>query len=316
MSVIQSFHELWPRERIREFAFANPALPRVIGVDVGQAKLALWFGAPAPDARAESAGSLRFTYFGWILIHCDSTTTNAQAIDIVTRALEHYAEHPFQYASDVVIEKQHKKNGRMKALASAIQRFFRQRVPNGARMRISQRQALFKFANITALPCPMPREYVDRKEAAFAAVAAQTRQWAGERWRRFLEMHAGSERDLSDAALIGQDYMIAHYLVHLVKTHRIAEVSGQLAVRRQRNTFHKKASSSGHRKYDQVYTAADAFSFSVSNNDPVSSSDDDDAANITSDTSHRHKRHRHADAGVSSNSLMGLTMNQLLSKQK
>jgi len=239
MSVTQLFSEITPRSSIVEWARNNPTLPRVVGIDVGQSNLTLWFGAPSPGPKATTSSGIKFVYFGWVLIQCNATKTNKAACKLVTEGLANFTERVFALASDIVIEKQHKKNGRMRAIATAIKQWIRKDVPSGKRMRIVERQAMHKFANVVQLPCPMPREYSVRKSASFSVGEAQTRAWAGERWFLFLHAHRDSGDDLTDAALIAQDYMVAYYLITLIQTHKLRAVSNTLMARRNRNTWRK-----------------------------------------------------------------------------
>lgn len=263
MSVVQSFTERWTRDEITQWAHANPTVPRVIGIDVGQDKLTVWFGAPNPTARATAADQMRFVYMAWIVCRCSGTRTNAEACRLVTNALDPYHKHPFSLASDIVIEKQHKKNGRMKAIARAIHAWIRTRVPGSERMRVVDRQSMSKFANIAQLPCPMPREYKDRKGAAERVVGAQVQRWAGKRWYDFYHGHSSCADDLADAALIAQDYTIAVYPMSCIAPQSLATVHAVLASRRAKNTWRKKhkkrSASSSHyqtefdRDFDEFY---------------------------------------------------------------
>ena len=249
MSVIQGFSESWTSDEITQWAHANPTVPRVIGIDVGQDKLTVWLGAPNPSARATDVNQMRFVYMAWILCRCSGTRTNAEACRLVTNALEPYRRHPFSLASDIVIEKQHKKNGRMKAIARAIRTWIRTRVPGSERMRVVDRQAMSKFANIAQLPCPMPRDYKDRKDSAERAVAIQVQRWAGKRWYDFYHGHSACADDLADAALIAQDYTIAVYPMSCIAPQSLTAVHRVLADRRARNTWRKpkkRRSASSH----------------------------------------------------------------------
>lgn len=251
MAEIQRFAAQWSEERVREWAFANPTAPRVIGIDVGQDKLTVWFGAPQTQHKATRADNLRFCYFSWLLCRCPSTRTNAEACRLVVAALDVYRVHPFSLASDIVIEKQHKRNGRMRALAKEIRAWIRRRVPGSQRMRIVERQALSKFANIVQMPCPMPREYTARKQAAERVVAAQVRNWAGDQWFRFYTAHPTCADDLADAALIAQDYTLAVYPMEMIADQALRSVLRLLSQRRARNTWRKKRTSIG--KYRSEY---------------------------------------------------------------
>lgn len=239
MSVVHTFSESMTAAEITAWAFAHPAVPRVIGIDVGQDKLAVWFGAPNPDALATDVASMRFVYFSWLLCRCSATATNKQACDLVVGVLSSFANTPFGLASDVVIEKQHKKNGRMKAIAAAIRKWVLSAVPNAAHMRVSSRQALSKFATIVQMPCPMPREYAVRKKASERVVDAQVRNWAGPRWFHFYQRHSTCADDLADAALIAQDYTITTYPTLVVAPSALASVYQIIARRKSRNTWRK-----------------------------------------------------------------------------
>lgn len=236
MSVVQNFSEQDSVDSIIEWAHANPTLPRLIGIDVGQQKLAVWFGAPRPGAKAETPGGARFVYFAWILISCSGTSTNAQACQLVLRGLNIYRKTIFALASDVVVEKQHKKNGRMRAISKAIVTWVKNEVPNGKYMRVIEREARHKFANVVGMPCPMPREYEARKQAALSCIRRQVAR-TGARWQTYLSNHADAGDDLSDAALIAQDYAIANYPLSLFATHSLESVSRVLAQRRSMNTW-------------------------------------------------------------------------------
>lgn len=240
MSVVQGFSESWTTAEVTAWAHAHPTVPRVIGIDVGQDKLTVWFGAPNPDARATAATNMRWIYFSWVLCRCSSTATNKQACDVVTRALDMYKNNPFALASDIVVEKQHKKNGRMKALAAAIRRWIRAEVPGAERMRVVERQSMSKFANVVQLPCPMPHEYKERKDAAERVIAGQVTQWAGKRWYDFYNGHPTCRDDLADAALIAQDYAIVVYPMAVISAEALEQVHRVLADRRARNTWRKK----------------------------------------------------------------------------
>lgn len=295
MSVIQSFSELVPRESIVQWARSNPTLPRVIGIDVGQSNLTVWFGAPHDTQKATKASEIKFMYFGWVLIQCTSTRTNKSACKLVLEGLANYTERVFALASDVVIEKQHKKNGRMRAIATAIKQWIRKKVPNGRRMRIVDRQALHKFANIVQLPCPMPREYSARKSASFNVGEAQTRAYAGERWFSFLHAHHTSGDDLTDAALIAQDYMIAHYLLTLVQTQKLREVNIVLMSRRNRNTWHK-----GKKRERQILLHAERDEDSSDNDDDC----DDASAKLFQSEYDPRKRYYNENEKISGESIV------------
>lgn len=274
MSIIQSSSELVDRDHLIAWATANPTVPRILGIDVGQANLAMWLGAPRSDPRIDSLAGVRFHYLGWVIVHCASTKTTASACALVRRALELYRRSLFAMASDIVIEKQHKKNPRMRAIATTIRQWIRDKVPHSRNMRVTERQAMHKFANIAAMPCPMPREYAQRKEASLRVVSTQVQQWAGERWWHFLESHrAASGDDLSDAALIAQDYAVARYLLVLVGSHALQAVSRQLIDRRNRNTWrpHRRRRWPG-----QYYRSAAASTAGVTFSDDSNSADDDD----------------------------------------
>lgn len=256
MSVVQSFSESLPAADIAAWAHANPTMPRVIGIDVGQDKLAVWFGAPNPDALATDAASMRFIYFAWVLCRCGATATNKQACDVVTRVLDSYAAVPFGMASDIVIEKQHKKNGRMRAIAATIKTWVRKTVKGGHRMRVVDWQPLGKFANIVQMPCPMPREYAARKAASERVVDAQVREWAGLRWFQFYQRNIECADDAADAALIAQDYAVTVYPMRVIATHALATVHQLLAQRRAQNTWRNKDKADGVAgKYIRKYTA-------------------------------------------------------------
>ena len=256
MSVIQGFSESWTREEIRAWAFAHPTVPRVIGIDVGLDKLAIWFGAPDPDALATRADRLRFLYFSWVICRCGSATTNKEACARVVQALEAYHDCPFALASDVVIEKQHKKNGRMRAIAATIKTWVRKTVKGGHRMRVVDWQPLGKFANIVQMPCPMPREYAARKAASERVVDAQVREWAGLRWFQFYQRNIECADDAADAALIAQDYAVTVYPMQVIATHALATVHQLLAQRRAQNTWRNKDKVDGVAgKYIRKYTA-------------------------------------------------------------
>lgn len=240
MSVVQTFSVIEDRDSIIDLANAHPHCPRIIGIDVGQRNLALWMGMPYTDGPlAKKLSDVRFRWLGWVIVHCSPTKTTREACAIVVRALDTYKRSLFALASDIVIEKQHKKNGRMRAIAAAIRKWVRKEVPHAGRMRIVDRHARSKFATIFGMPCPMPRDYQKRKQASMNVVNEQTRRWAGDRWCKFLWDHLASGDDLSDAALIAQDYAIAKYLLLLVSTDALARVMDELNARRQRNTWHK-----------------------------------------------------------------------------
>lgn len=236
MSVVQGFNEVTPVATVAEWAHANPSLPRVIGIDVGQDKLTVWFGAPNPHHRSDTLRDARFHYFAWVLVRCSATRTNAEARVLVLRGLEAYRDSVFALASDVVIEKQHKLNGRMKSLAKAIGDWVRREVPNGGKMRIVEREARHKFASLPGLPCPMPQRYEARKQATLVHIGAQVRH-VGERWHRFLNTWIEAGDDLADAACIAQDWMVSKYPLTLFSTARLAAVQATLATRRRNNTW-------------------------------------------------------------------------------
>lgn len=241
MSVIQGFSEIESIDTVHELAFANPELPRVIGIDVGQRNLALWFGMPRPNERAQTLGGVRFRWLGWVIIHCSGTETTDGACKLVRRAIALYRDSLFALASTVVIEKQHKKNRRMRAIADEIVRWIRSEVPHGRRMQIVSREARHKFTTVPGMP-PMPTEYTARKSAALTVVERQTSEYAGERWWTFMRAHPASADDLADAALIAQDWMIAKWRVELFATNALESVSEVLRARRRRTvqTFRKR----------------------------------------------------------------------------
>lgn len=236
MAIVQGFTEVTSIAAVAEWAHANPSLPRVVGIDVGQDKLAVWFGAPDPAHRSETLRDARFHYFAWVLVRCSATQTNREACVLVLRGLEPYRDSVFALASDVVIEKQHKLNGRMKSLAQAIRNWVRKEVPNGAKMRIVEREARHKFASLHGLPCPMPQKYEARKQATLAHIGGQVRH-VGERWHRFLNTWIEAGDDLADAACIAQDWMVSKYPLALFSKARFAAIQTTLATRRRNNTW-------------------------------------------------------------------------------
>jgi len=220
-------------EQLRAFAHHFPTLPRTLGVDVGQRNLALWLGAPH-DVKARSFEELRFVDLSWLLISCPATNTNAEACELVCAALRPYCESIFAYASDIIIEQQYKRNGRMKAIARALLRFFRANVPNSGAMTITMRQAAHKFATIPQLPCPMPREKKDRKQASVVATQHQLSLHGRERWCAFFRRHSEKADDISDARLIAQDWIVATYLPIMVASDALASVSTAIHTRKSR----------------------------------------------------------------------------------
>lgn len=295
MAAIQRFATQWSEERVREWAYANPATPRVIGIDVGQDKLTVWFGAPQAQYKATRADNLRFCYFSWLLCRCPSTHTNAAACRLVTEALDVYRVHPFSLASDIVVEKQHKRNGRMRALAKAIRKWIRNRVPGSERMRVVERQALSKFANIVQMPCPMPRDYTARKQAAERVVAAQVRDWAGDQWFRFYNAHSTCADDLADAALIAQDYTLVVYPMEMIAASALRSVYRLLEQRRTRNTWRKKRSVVGRYRseYERDYYEDERDTARKRSYDCDEDNDGDDDASKDSDGEYeRQERNR------------------------
>lgn len=335
MSVVQSWSEQWTKDELVQFARDNPSVPRVLGIDPGQCRLGMALIAPDPRHKATIAHEMRFIMLGWVGVCCDWTATNAQASSVVLRALEPHRDL-MSYATQVVLERQHKKNGRMKSLATSIIRFVRKRVARGDRMTIMQRDARHKFANIVSLPCPMPREYDDRKDAVFAAVDMQLRQTGAIRWIRFLQTHDEMRRDLCDAVAIAQDAVIAQpgFLMILVRQDCLAVVSAQLMQRRQRNTWHKQRGLGGVRPgISHLLTSSKADDGDDDDDDDVDDEDHaqidqalvrfadmphgmmkdlkpDDDADDTRDTSKRRRRASNDDE------MKGMSFTQIVSRQK
>lgn len=278
MSVIQSWSEQLPRDELLQFARANPQLPRVLGIDPGQCRLGMALLAPDPHHRATSARDVRFVMLGWVGVSCQWTATNAEGRRLVLRALEAHIDL-MAFASQVVLERQHKRNGRMKALARAIIGFVRARVPRGSQMTVLQRDARHKFANLAALPCPMPRDYGDRKDAVVAAVDMQLRQTAGHRWMRFLQTHNEMRRDLCDAVAIAQDAVVAQprFLLEMVRRDKLGEVSAHLQQRRRQNTWRRRSTAPVRPGISHLLTASAAGGASDSEADESGDSDSDDA---------------------------------------
>lgn len=274
MSVIQSFDELESREAVIALARANPHHPRILGIDVGQRNLAIWMGMPrVADERAATLAGVRFHWLGWAIIHCSATQTAAEACRLVLRALDTYRRSMFALASDIVIEKQHKRNRRMRIIARAIRAWVLREVPHASSMRIVERQAMHKFANVAGMPCPMPRDYAQRKQASLNVVQRQTQQWAGQRWWTFLRTHLAAGDDLADAALIAQDWAVNRYLLVLVATSALDTVSQELLARRHRNTWRKKQVRSAARG---LCSSSSSSSHDVTFSDDSDSSGDDD----------------------------------------
>jgi hypothetical protein len=204
----------------------QPTVPRVLGVDVGQTHLALWLGTPSGEhaARARSLADVHFDSLAWMLAHCGLSTRNStaqQACDAVCATLRPYCARVFRFATHIVLELQHKRNPRMIAIARALRRFFAREVrPLCAANRapvIVYREARHKFYTVAQLPCPMPGEYAQRKQAARNAVRAQLARDTDGRWREFYAQHASNgSADLSDARLIAQDYATCVCFEHLV----------------------------------------------------------------------------------------------------
>ncbi len=307
MSVCQSWNESWSADQIREFAYAHPELPRVLGIDPGQRKLALALLAPDPTHRATEPRDLRFVFMAWIGVQCAWTDTNAEGANVVLRALEPYIDVPLSYATHVVLERQHKRNGRMKALVTEIEKFIRRRVKRGNRMVIEQRDARHKFANIVGMPCPMPYDYDDRKEASCAVVDMQTRAWAGRRWHDFLAAHDDMCRDLCDAVLIAQDAVIAQrtFLLHMVRADRLAYVSQQLSARAQRNTWRRRR---GGVREGLFHVQADDRRLALFAG--IQIDDDDDVDESAPDRSKRRRRET-----TSGSDLRGTSLIQIMSRQ-
>jgi hypothetical protein len=138
----------------------------VLGIDVGIRNLALWMGCLDVPAKSQAGYAKRlahirvYTVF-WLHANCPKSDT-LKPTRQVQEVLKQYYDTALRYAHAVVIEKQHKRNGRMKHLARAIHTFFSER---GHRL-VRYRPAWEKFKRVCWLPTPMPAEKLQRKEAA------------------------------------------------------------------------------------------------------------------------------------------------------
>ena len=127
----------------------------------------------------------------------------------------------------------------------------------------------------------MPRDYDDRKEASCAVGDMQLRAWGAVRWMTFLNAHSDMRRDLYDALMIAEDAIIADraFLVHMIRTDRLAHVSRVLALRRQQNTWRRRAQTGGVRPAMMHVQASSVQRAGVSESDD----DDDDESDDNDD---------------------------------
>jgi hypothetical protein len=186
----------------------------VLSIDVGVRNLALWMGCvDMPDQSqcgyAASLEDVRFFTVFWMHASCPKLTKVTPTAQI-TRVLEQHYDSALKHAHSVVIERQHKKNTKMKYFSRVISSFFRKRGHRSVCFRFAWK----KFETVAWLPSPMPTKKCDRKRSAERATQealeyAVRNNGPGARLAlSFFNELRVQRHDVSDALLMGMDYLI------------------------------------------------------------------------------------------------------------
>ena len=158
---------------------------------------------------AQVLHDVRFVTVLWLHASCpktDKTKPSAQ----IKAVLSAYYDCALRFATVIAIEKQHKWNGKMKNMATAIRSFFKDR----GHKRIFYRPAWEKFWRVVWLPTPMPKEKRDRKNAAERAIndvlayELERKSANAEHMRTFYDSLRIQRHDVCDAFLIGMDWLL------------------------------------------------------------------------------------------------------------